>query len=82
MRAGRLTDGPSASATAAIPPTTIRTAGTHPSWPGLLPRTISSVAMPAPIASGPMTRAGMPPFATTAMPAPTSAAVNGASSDT
>jgi hypothetical protein len=71
--------GPSAIATAAIPPITISSAGTHSSCPGYWPSTASSVTIPATIAAGPRILARMPPLMATPTPAPTSAAVNGAS---
>ena len=82
MRASRVTPRPNASVVAAIPPTTISSIGTQPSSPGYRPSTTSSVTIPAAIASGPITRAGVPPCMIRPTPAPTSAAVNGASCDT
>ena len=72
---------PSARPPAATAPSAI-SSGTSQGSEAFSFRTTSSVITPPAMASGPATRASMSPWANRTTPAPTSAAVKGASSDT
>jgi hypothetical protein len=74
--------GRNASAAAAATPAAISTPGSQLSEAGSSCRIASSAATPASTATGAATRAIVPPSLSCAAPAPTSAAVNGASSET